>query len=198
MPEQFMRPHDSVVVTAVKKTLRIFAQEIQPIHPRFLVAQFFVSFIPHNSLSRLRTLVYRCGGLRIGRGSLILGKLSLTADGPLAEMFSVGEGCRINSPFYAELNAPLLIGSHVAIGHHAVFITTEHDTGNPHDRAGTPTHTKIVIEDGAWVGARATILPAVTIGRGSIIAAGSLVTHSVAPHKVVGGVPARLVKSLDN
>jgi len=138
------------------------------------------------------------GGFRIGHGSLILGKLTLTADRPLAGNLSIGQDSRVNSPFYAELNAPIEIGNHVAIGHHVVLITSDHDTSNALDRSGTIKTAKITIEDGAWIGARATILPGVTIGRGAVVAAGSLVAQSVPANKVAGGVPARSIKTLDS
>jgi len=175
---------------------RVLSGEVRAIHPRYLLAQGLVSFLPHNSLSRVRTLLYRMAGFNIGKRSMILGKLTLTADRPLAKMLSIGERSRINAPFYAELNATITIGSDVAIGHNVVFVTTDHDTSNPGDRSGPSKHSPIFIEDGAWVGACVTVLPGITIGKGSVVAAGSLVTQSVLPHKVVGGVPARPVKSL--
>lgn len=49
----------------------------------------------------------------------------------------------------------------------------------------------VVIEDDVWVGTRAIILHGVTIGRGSVIAAGAVASRSVAPYTIVGGVPAR-------
>lgn len=57
---------------------------------------------------------------------------------------------------------------------------------------------RVVIEDDCWIGAGATILSGVRIGRGSIVAAGAVVARDVAPRSVVGGVPARLIKSRDN
>jgi acetyltransferase-like isoleucine patch superfamily enzyme len=48
-----------------------------------------------------------------------------------------------------------------------------------------------------WIGSRATILPGVRIGRGAVVAAGAVVTKDVAPDTMVGGVPARLVRDLD-
>lgn len=50
---------------------------------------------------------------------------------------------------------------------------------------------KVVIEDWAYIGAYSQIMPGVTIGEGALVAAGSIVTKSVAPHTVVGGNPAR-------
>lgn len=52
----------------------------------------------------------------------------------------------------------------------------------------------VVIEDDVWVGARAIILPGVTIGAHSIVGAGSVVTKDVPPWTVVGGNPARIIK----
>ena len=52
---------------------------------------------------------------------------------------------------------------------------------------------KVVIEDWAYVGAYAQIMPGVTVGEGALVAAGSIVTKSVAPHTVVAGNPARFI-----
>jgi maltose O-acetyltransferase len=181
----------------LKKLLAVARDELGAIHARYLMVQFLVSFLPQNSFCRVRTLLYRLAGFRIGKGSVIFGKLTLNSHGPITHMLSIGSGSRVNTPFYAELNAPIVIGSHVAIGHNVVFITTDHDTGNPKDRAGKPKFDRIVIEDGAWVGACVTILPGVTIGRASVVSAGSMVSKSVLANQLVGGVPARPVKTLE-
>ena len=52
----------------------------------------------------------------------------------------------------------------------------------------------MVIEDGCWIGANVTILKGVTIGRGSIVAAGAVVNKSCEPYSVIGGIPAKLLK----
>lgn len=52
----------------------------------------------------------------------------------------------------------------------------------------------MVIEDDVWCGANVTILKGVTIGRGSIVAAGAVVTKSFPPYSIIGGVPAKLIK----
>lgn len=56
---------------------------------------------------------------------------------------------------------------------------------------------KIVIEDDVYIGSCSLILPGVTIGEGSLVAAGSVVTKSVPPHVVVGGNPARVICSAE-
>ena len=55
----------------------------------------------------------------------------------------------------------------------------------------------IVIEDDVWLGAGAIITDGVRVGRGAVVAAGAVVTKDVAPHTVVGGVPAKLIKTID-
>jgi len=64
-------------------------------------------------------------------------------------------------------------------------------------RAANLETAPIVLQDGAWIGAGATILPGVTVGSGSIVAAGAVVTKDVLPNTLVGGVPARHIRDLD-
>ena len=52
----------------------------------------------------------------------------------------------------------------------------------------------VVIEDDVWTGANVTILKDVTIGRGSVVAAGAVVTKSCSPYSIIGGVPAKVLK----
>jgi len=62
----------------------------------------------------------------------------------------------------------------------------------PETRLGAP----IVIEDNVWIGTRAIILKGVTIGEGSVVGAGAVVTRSVPPGVLVGGVPARVIREV--
>jgi acetyltransferase-like isoleucine patch superfamily enzyme len=57
------------------------------------------------------------------------------------------------------------------------------------------TRARVVIEDDCWIASGSTILAGVRIGRGSVVAAGAVVTKSVPPYSVVAGVPARVVRS---
>ena len=58
----------------------------------------------------------------------------------------------------------------------------------------TENDAPVIIEDDVWTGANVTILKGVTIGRGSVIAAGAVVTKSFPPYSIIGGVPAKLLK----
>ena len=116
---------------------------------------------------------------------------------------SVGDGTSIpkGATLYCT-DAPLTIGRKVIFGPRPTIITGDHRT----DLIGkyiidVTTEEKlpendlpVVIEDDVWCGANVTILKGVTIGRGSIVAAGAVVTQSFPPYSVVGGVPAKLLK----
>ena len=116
---------------------------------------------------------------------------------------SVGDGTSIpkGATLYCT-DAPLTIGRKVIFGPRPTIVTGDHRT----DLIGkyiidVTTEEKlpendqpVVIEDDVWCGANVTILKGVTIGRGSIVAAGAVVTHSFPPYSVIGGVPAKLLK----
>lgn len=83
------------------------------------------------------------------------------------------------------------IGTKVAISREAFICTASHDITKPNRPLVT---APITICDGVWIGARAIILPGVTIGEGAVVAAGAVVTKNVAPFSVVGGNPAKFIK----
>ena len=83
------------------------------------------------------------------------------------------------------------IGTKVAISREAFICTASHDISKPNRPLIT---APITICDGVWIGARAIILPGVTIGEGAVVAAGAVVTKDVEPWTVVGGNPAKFLK----
>ena len=89
----------------------------------------------------------------------------------------------------------IVIGDRVRFGPYAMVIDTEfHDA---YDRERMPEPRPVVIEEDAWIGAKASILPGVRVGRGAIVGVSSVVTADVPPASVVVGVPARAVRALD-
>ena len=88
-------------------------------------------------------------------------------------------------------DATITIGDNVWVGMDVCFVIPTHDIGDYNQRAGKAIYRDIVIGKGCWIGARSTILPGVTIGEGSIIAAGSIVTKDVPANTLYGGVPAK-------
>lgn len=87
--------------------------------------------------------------------------------------------------------AKITIGTKVAISREAFICTASHDITRPNRPLVT---APITICDGVWIGARAIILPGVTIGEGAVVAAGAVVTKDVEPFTVVGGNPAKFIK----
>ena len=83
------------------------------------------------------------------------------------------------------------------LGHEVSIITSSHEIGPTERRAYGSVAEPVVIEPGAWIGARATLLPGVTIGKGAIVGAGAVVTRSVEADTLVAGVPARMLRRLD-
>jgi acetyltransferase-like isoleucine patch superfamily enzyme len=67
----------------------------------------------------------------------------------------------------------------------------------PYVRDNLIKRAKIVVEDDAWIGARAVILPGVRIGQGAIVGSGSVVTTDVPPFTIVAGAPARVIRKLN-
>jgi acetyltransferase-like isoleucine patch superfamily enzyme len=91
------------------------------------------------------------------------------------------------------------IGDRVYTAPHVQILAVDHvfaDPGRPIVEQGI-TAEGVCIEDDAWIGAGAVITDGVRIGRGAVVAAGAVVTRDVAPHSVVGGVPAHLLKSIE-
>jgi maltose O-acetyltransferase len=139
----------------------------------------------------------RAAGVRIGKHSLIQGKLRVTGPGNPCELLNIGEGTLITGGLHVDLGAPIRIGNQVRIGHDVSLLTINHAVGPVHLRAGTSFFAEIVIGDGAWLASRCTVLPGVTIGAGAIVGAGSVVTRDVASNTLVAGVPARLIRTLE-
>lgn len=108
---------------------------------------------------------------------------------------TLGKNVFINSGCKFQDQGGITIGNNVLIGHNVVMATINHNE-NPYKR-GDMILKPIFIEDNVWIGANATILQGVKIGKGAIVAAGAVVTKNVEPYTVVGGVPAKFIKYID-
>jgi len=112
-------------------------------------------------------------------------------------MVSVGDNCYIGTgaQFYP-WNAPITLGNNVLIAAGVRMITRKHGFAEIDHPMGAQGYTNapIVVEDDVWIGFGTVVLPGVTIGRGSIVGAGAVVTRDVEPYSIVGGVPARLIR----
>ncbi len=107
---------------------------------------------------------------------------------------TVGRGVFINAGCKFQDQGGIVIGDHALIGHNVVLATLNHDLAP--ERRGDLHPAPIRIGEDAWIGSNATVLPGVTIGEGAVVAAGAVVTKDVAPRTVVGGVPAKVIRTL--
>ncbi|VTU64653.1 hypothetical protein [Lactobacillus curvatus] [Leuconostoc pseudomesenteroides] len=132
--------------------------------------------------------------------------------------FKIGFSTRINSGFHFDSNnieigknvvinhffnffdagkgAKLTIEDNVFIGPNCHISAMSHEIGDENQRAGRTYIKDVVIGHGAWIGADVKLLPGVTVGKGCIIGAGSVLTKSTEDNSLYVGVPARKVKDL--
>jgi acetyltransferase-like isoleucine patch superfamily enzyme len=138
----------------------------------------------------------RASGLNIGEGSLVLGPLHVCGGGDWRELFRIGSRTFVTGPLHVDLAAAVHIGDFVDVGHDVLLTTVNHVIGVAVRRAGRHRYEPITVGNGAWIASRVTVLPGVTIGAGAGVAAGAVVAHDVAPNTLVGGVPAKLIRTL--
>jgi len=104
----------------------------------------------------------------------------------------IGKGTYLNRNTLVVANSSVDIGRNCKISWDVVIMDTDqHVLGNPDDASGP-----VVIEDDVWIGCRAIVLKGVRVGKGAVIGAGSVVTKDVPAYTVVGGVPAKVIKTL--
>lgn len=115
--------------------------------------------------------------------------------------FGLGRGIRlgVNSGLgvNCQIQYPCSIGDNVLMGPDVLIFTLNHESKDldvPIGWQGMKPREKVTIQNNVWIGARVMIMPGVTIGEGSIVAAGAVVTKDVPPFAIVGGVPARVLK----
>lgn len=135
----------------------------------------------------------------------------------LEELFQsrIDESVAIVSPFYCDCGRRMILGrniiinkgatilspasvvieDNVLIGPNVQIVTVDHDLK---DRHNLFHFGKVTIRDNAWLGIGVTVCPGVTIGRNSVVAAGSVVTKDVPDYVMVGGIPAKIIKNLDD
>lgn len=111
---------------------------------------------------------------------------------------SIGDRSGIGERGYIVCMNDVTIGSDVMIGPEVMILTGGHDYSDPAltliDQR--TVSAPVVINDDVWIGARALILPGVTVGTRAVIAAGSVVTRDVPSGTIVAGNPARTIKSI--
>jgi len=206
-------PQVTVVAGATAEESEVYGEPTPWLIPRwiravrgevgFLVAeplqaltQILAAPLPQHSFNRTRTALLRSGGMRIGKGSMIMGSVVVSGPGRWRELLEIGDYSFITGPLRIDLAERLTIGDRVNIGHAVTLLTMDHEVGPRVQRCGPRLKGPVVIERGVWLGSNVTVLPGVTVGEASVVAAGAVVTRNVPPSTLVGGVPARVIREL--
>jgi acetyltransferase-like isoleucine patch superfamily enzyme len=124
-------------------------------------------------------------GFRIGRDTSIAMSCFFTG-----RNIKIGNNTAINRFCYIDGRGPLYIGNNVNVSHYSIIHTLTHITNSPYFHA---QQRPVAIMDHAWIGARAIILPGVTVGEGAVVSAGSVVSRDVPPYTIVAGNPAEVI-----
>lgn len=109
---------------------------------------------------------------------------------------TIGKDVFINSGCHFQDQGGITIGDGSLIGHNVVLATINHDLDPRNNRKNH--YAPIAIGNHVWIGSNATVLPGVTLGDWSVVAAGAVVTKDVPPYTVVGGVPAKVLRLIKN
>jgi maltose O-acetyltransferase len=152
-----------------------------------------LNWLPESYLNQyLRGILARQVCSRCGR------KVKLLFGARLNSRMEIGSNTSIGPNFFPMCYGKLVIGDDVLISADVLIVDTSHSfqsLDRPICRQGWDQPEPVVVGNGVWIGARSIILPGVKLGEHSIIAAGSVVTKDVEPYAIVGGNPARLIRS---
>jgi UDP-2-acetamido-3-amino-2,3-dideoxy-glucuronate N-acetyltransferase len=111
---------------------------------------------------------------------------------------SIGNSCGIARNVYLDLSEKIILEDYSVLGPQSRILTHSSLADKPLKKVFPCLFSQVLIGKGSWVGANVTILPGVTIGQFSVIAAGSVVTKDVAPFTLVAGVPAKVLRKIPN
>lgn len=162
---------------------------------QFLKRVIMNSFAANCPLLSIRMFLYRLAGMRIGKSSRINSKCFFSSSN-----ISIGSESFINR--FREVHDGLMggglsIGNNCFVAFNVVFCLVSHEIGPQHQRAGKRFGGDIIIGDGTWICANTLIMPNVKIGKGCVIAAGSLVNRDCDDNCLYAGVPARKIKEFE-
>jgi maltose O-acetyltransferase len=184
----------SYLVSRARKYARLLGSSL---HLRYTLANAVCGLLPDFFSGAVRGRVYRRIGFQVARGAFIMGNLRLTGASPgFYDNLSIDADAIIADRVTINLDGRVSIGKKVALGPNVVIYTATHKIGPGSGRMGAFAALPVTIEDGAWVRLGAVLVPGVTIGHGSIVGAGAVVSKDVPPNTYVEGNPASVVRRL--
>lgn len=146
-----------------------------------------------NSIIRSNAVFYQGStfgpDLRTGHGTIVRENTHGGINLQIGSLSDINGDCSFGD--YTRLHSNVFVGKAAKVGNYVWLLPYTLLTNDPHPPSDTLIG--VTIEDYAVLAARSTILPGITIGKGALVAAGSVVTHTVQPDTVVGGVPAKVM-----
>jgi len=142
---------------------------------------------PLNPSSMVKIFILKMFGAKIGMGVVLKPSINIKYPWNL----EIGDYSWIGEGVWLDSLGTIKIGNHCCLSQGVYFCTGNHDWTDP---AFCLIVKPITVEDGAWVGARVTVLPGVTISSHSVLAAGSVVSQNTEPNMIYVGNPAQAVK----
>lgn len=150
--------------------------------------------LPPTRLFGLRRALLRFAGIEIHSSANFCGRAWIYGRGVLC----IGPDSWISPGviIHTHEQAPISIGACCDLAPGVEIHPGSHEIGGTSRRAGAGKAAPVVIQDGCWIGARSLILGGVTIGKGAVVAAGSVVIGDVPANTLVAGVPAVVKREL--
>jgi acetyltransferase-like isoleucine patch superfamily enzyme len=166
------------------------------LHPRLILVNLLLCWLPRGVGGRVRTLVYRhLLRLDVGHGTVFLEAISIRGKGDVYGRIRIGRNCGLRDCTFVA-NAPISIGDGVRISADTLITTDTYSIGPSAQRRGEHVLLPVTIGDGCWITQGATIHAGASIGPGTIVANRGSVVGELPADRLVGGVPARSLRAL--
>ena len=156
----------------------------------FLINKIYVGTKPKYFEKKRKCLLSL--GYKIGENTKVVGPIECTGH------LEIGKNCWIGKNLKVNGNGSVIIGDNCDIAPEVTFQTGGHLIGSPERRAGIGQIYHQRVGNGTWIGGRVTILNNAKIGNSCVVAGCACVTKDPGDNVLVGGVPARLIRFLDN
>lgn len=158
---------------------------------RRYVANVLAGLLPPTRFYRLKASIWRMAGVDVDRDARLVSSVRIWTSGPVsigADTFLGHEVMIVGG------DAPVRIGARCDIAPRVLFVTGTHHDGGEERAAGEGYSKPIILADGVWIGAGATLLGGLEIGYGAMVGAGSVVNRSLPAGVVAAGSPCRVFR----
>lgn len=165
------------------------------VHGLLYLTNTLSALLPQTRWFRLRRLLYRKAGVQVGPNVRISGTARIPHSNVVIGADTwVGAGCELIST----VECAVTVGPRCDLGPGVMLVAGSHEIGDHHRRGSEAGNSRpIFVGAGTWIGARAVVLAGTTIGEGSVVAAGSVVRGVYPDDSLLAGVPARVVRRLE-